>query len=133
LLKEAADKDPKKTIFFGWPKGVAFSNMTLEKATTFIEESAKAKEEKQRLAAENSSISSGEGGTGLIATIGKFVFKNGPYGPYMYNSSLKTKVFVPAKNIDPTKMTEAEAAEFYKAGVEKKKTAKKFIPPKKKE
>jgi DNA topoisomerase-1 len=140
LLKESADKDPKKTIFYGWPKGIAFSNMTLEKASAFIDEAVKAKEEKQRLAAENSSVSSGGSGaagsaaaSGTIATIGKFVFKNGPYGPYMYNSTLKTKVFVPAKNVDPTKMTETEAAEFYKAGVEKKKTAKKFSHPKKKE
>lgn len=134
LLKESPDKNPKNTVFYGWPKGISFSNITEAKALAFIEEVQKQKEEHDKAAAEN--LSNGGEPTspqsGTIATIGKYIFKNGPYGPYMYNSALKTKVFVPAKGIDATKMTEKEAEEFYKAGVEKKKSAKKFYAAKKK-
>jgi hypothetical protein len=132
LLKESPDKDPKKTVFYGWPKGISFSNISEAKALAFIEEIQKQKEERDKIAAENS-LDGGttSAGSGIIITVGKYIFKNGPYGPYMYNSTLKTKVFVPAKGIDATKITEKEADEFYKTGVEKKKSAKKFYASKK--
>lgn len=128
LLKESEDKDPKKTVFYGWPKGISFSNITEAKAVAFIEEVQKQKEEREKSA--NSDAS--EEKSNETINVGKYVFKTGPYGPYMYNSTLKTKVFIPAKGIDATKMTEKEAEEFYKAGVEKKKSAKKFYAAKKK-
>jgi DNA topoisomerase-1 len=144
LLKESPDKDPKKTIFYGWPKGISFSNMTEAKALAFIEEIEKQKEEREnslnlRLGGESvgaasphSSLTSTGGKTDDIITLGKYIFKNGPYGPYMYNSTLKTKVFVPTKGVDAAKMTEKEADAFYKVGVEKKKSAKKFYAANKK-
>jgi DNA topoisomerase-1 len=126
LLKESEDKDPKKTVFYGWPKGVSFANINEEKARAFIEEVVAKRTAAVAATAGGESDGSSVASNGIIATIGKFVFKNGPYGPYMYNSTLKTKVFIPAKGVDTASMTEPEAAEFYKAGVEKKKTAKKF-------
>ena len=36
LLKESPDKDKEKTVFYGWPTGVGFSDLTLEKAREFI-------------------------------------------------------------------------------------------------
>jgi DNA topoisomerase-1 len=135
LLKESPDKDPKKTIFYGWPKGISFSNISEAKALAFIEEVQKQKEEREKASAENPlNLTLGGECVGAATPhiVGKYVFKTGPYGPYMYNSTFKTKVFVPAKGIDATKMTEKEAEEFYKTGVEKKKSAKKFYASKKK-
>lgn len=56
--------------------------------------------------------------------IGEFIFSKGQYGPYMYKSSLKTKVFVSVPStIDPTTLTVAEAEELYKKQSEAKKAA----------
>jgi DNA topoisomerase I len=128
LLKESSDKDSKKTIFYGWPKGISFSNITEEKAITFIEEVQKQQNERKKVYTleENDKIMSDN-----EIKVGKYIFKNGQYGPYMYNSLLKTKIFISAKGIDAMKMTEKEVEEFYKSGVEKKKSSKKLYISKK--
>ena len=36
LLKESPDKDKEKTVFYGWPAGTAFNDLTLEKAREFV-------------------------------------------------------------------------------------------------
>jgi topoisomerase IA-like protein len=54
-------------------------------------------------------------------TLGPYRFAVGKYGPYMYKDIVK-KVFVSIpSNIDPKKLTEAEATALYKSGVEAKK------------
>lgn len=56
-------------------------------------------------------------------TVGPYRFAVGKYGPYMYKDIIK-KIFVSIpSNIDPKKLTEAEAAALYKSGVEAKKNA----------
>jgi DNA topoisomerase-1 len=56
--------------------------------------------------------------------VGEYIFSKGQYGPYMYKSSLKTKVFVSVPTtIDPTTLTVAEAEELYKKQSEAKKAA----------
>lgn len=40
LLREDAGGDKEKTIFYGWPEGVAFGDMTEEKALAFLEAKA---------------------------------------------------------------------------------------------
>jgi DNA topoisomerase-1 len=54
-------------------------------------------------------------------SVGAYRFAVGKYGPYMYKDIVK-KVFVSIPtSIDPKKLTEAEAAALYKAGIEAKK------------
>ena len=55
-------------------------------------------------------------------SVGAYKFAIGKYGPYMYKDIVK-KIFVSIPStIDPKKLTEAEAAALYKAGIEAKKT-----------
>jgi DNA topoisomerase-1 len=55
---------------------------------------------------------------------GPYTFSKGQYGPYMYKTDLKTKVFVGIPDsIDVKKLTGEEADKLYKAGVEAKKAA----------
>ena len=109
LLKE----DATKTEFYGWPdKALAFSDITEEIALPYI-----LGEQKRKVEVGNSSI---------IRTIGDYVFKNGPYGPYMYNASLKTKVFIKATGANVDIMTESDAAKWYKDGIQKKKASAGF-------
>lgn len=130
LLKEN-NGDPTQTVFYGWPKGVTFSNITEEKALEFIREVAVQKEERARLMADNGSTSSGGSGagggsgSGALKQIGKYIFKNGPYGLYMYNDKLKTKTFISVRGVNIDTMTEKDADEYYKTGLEKKKAAAK--------
>jgi DNA topoisomerase-1 len=53
---------------------------------------------------------------------GPYTFGKGQYGPYMYKTDLKTKIFVGIPStLDPKALTGAEADALYKAGVEAKK------------
>jgi hypothetical protein len=50
-----------------------------------------------------------------LTRVGAYIFTVGQYGPYMYKEGLKKKVFVSVSpNIDPKKLSEAEAAALYK-------------------
>ena len=54
---------------------------------------------------------------------GPYTFGKGQYGPYMYKTDLKTKIFVGIPStLDPKALTAAEADALYKAGVEAKKS-----------
>lgn len=57
-----------------------------------------------------------------VVRVGPFIFKVGPYGPYMYKDGVKKKVFVsiPA-TINPKTLTEKEALALYTAKNSKKK------------
>jgi DNA topoisomerase-1 len=43
LLQEAIDQDKNKTVFYGWPDGVAFPELTTEQARAFAEQVQKEK------------------------------------------------------------------------------------------
>jgi DNA topoisomerase-1 len=65
------------------------------------------------------------GGSGLLRTFKEYEIRTGPYGPYIYKTTLKTRVFASLpKDIKVDALTEADAATLYKAGLEAKK--KKF-------
>jgi DNA topoisomerase-1 len=44
LLRESPDGDEKKTVFYGWPDGIAFPTLTEEEASTFVSAQGKDKE-----------------------------------------------------------------------------------------
>jgi len=53
---------------------------------------------------------------------GPYTFGRGQYGPYMYKTDLKTKVFIGIPpTVDPKNLTAAEADALYKNGMEAKK------------
>jgi topoisomerase IA-like protein len=56
--------------------------------------------------------------------VGPYIFAKGKFGPYMYKADLKQKTFVsiPAE-LDPSKLTVADADALYKNGLEAKKAA----------
>jgi len=52
--------------------------------------------------------------SGTLKTFKEYEIRNGPYGPYMFKTSLKKKVFVSVpKSIDVNTITEATVAELY--------------------
>ena len=60
--------------------------------------------------------------SGTLKTFKDFEIRNGPYGPYMFKTSLKKKVFVSIpKSIDVNTITEATVADLYKSASETKK------------
>jgi hypothetical protein len=111
LLKENSE-DSTKTVFYGWPNEVSFGDMTDELAESFIAEQQTKKEEAKA-----------SGGSTLIKQVGSYIFKNGPYGPYMYNDKLKTKTFIGIGSTNISEITVAEADKLYKDGVAKKKAS----------
>ena len=124
LLKEDPSKDKTKTVFYGWPSGVSFQNMTLEMAKKFIEDSTKScevvgiYEEKEILRKKGpygfyvewngKKVSCTESSTydeivkklqepsssSILKVIGDFEFRKGPYGNYMVKQSAVKKQFV---------------------------------------
>jgi topoisomerase IA-like protein len=63
--------------------------------------------------------------SGLLRSFKEYEIRTGPYGPYIYKTTLKTRVFASLpKDIKVDALTEADAATLYKAGLEAKK--KKF-------
>jgi len=66
--------------------------------------------------------------SGLLRTFKEYEIRTGPYGPYIYKTTLKTRVFASLpKDINVDALTEADAATLYKAGLEAKKAAKKNL------
>ena len=64
--------------------------------------------------------------SGIIKTFKDYEIRNGPYGPYMFKTSLKKKVFVSIpKSIDVNTITEATVGDLYKSASEAKKAYKK--------
>ncbi len=110
LLKEGATK-ADKTIFYGWPEGFEFGEITEEAAVAFCEKRA------DELAAKPAAT------VGILKQIGPYVFREGKDGMsrYMYKEGLKDRKFVSLPlglNLD--KITEKEAANVYKIGLEQK-------------
>ena len=66
----------------------------------------------------------GEGG--VLKATKEYEFKSGPYGPYMYKTALKKRIFVSVPKDTPIQhLSDAEAEALYKAGLDAKK--KKFV------
>lgn len=60
-----------------------------------------------------------EAGAADEVRVGAYTFRKGQYGPYMYKTALKQKVFVKVPDtLDIKKLTSAQADDLYKAGVE---------------
>ena len=67
-----------------------------------------------------------KGDGGVLKVMKEYEFKSGPYGPYMYKTALKKRVFVSVPKDTPLQhLSDAEAEALYKAGLEAKK--KKFV------
>lgn len=63
--------------------------------------------------------------SGILKTFKDYEIRNGPYGPYMFKTSLKKKVFVSVpKSIDVNTITEATVGDLYKSASEAKKAWK---------
>jgi DNA topoisomerase-1 len=63
----------------------------------------------------------GEGG--VLKATKDYEFKSGPYGPYMYKTALKKRVFVSVPKDTPIQhLSDAEAEALYKAGLDAKKS-----------
>ena len=66
--------------------------------------------------------------SGVLRTFKEYEIRTGPYGPYIYKTTLKTRVFASLpKDIKVEGLTEADAATLYKTGLEAKKAAKKNL------
>jgi DNA topoisomerase-1 len=67
-----------------------------------------------------------KGDGGVLKATKEYEFRTGPYGPYMYKTALKKRVFVSVPKDTPIQhLSDAEAEALYKAGLEAKK--KKFV------
>uniref|UniRef100_A0A6C0AQ21 DNA topoisomerase n=1 Tax=viral metagenome TaxID=1070528 RepID=A0A6C0AQ21_9ZZZZ len=150
------------TVFYGWPSGVVFDDLTEADARAFVAKVSEAKavadepigtfegqpvlrktgkfgpyiacgtinlsvlptdswsEIEEKLKAKAASPS------GTLKTFKDYEIRNGPYGPYMFKTSLKKKVFVSIpKSVDINTITEATVADLYKSASEAKKAYKK--------
>jgi len=68
------------------------------------------------------------GGSGVLRAFKEYEIRTGPYGPYIYKTTLKTRVFASLpKDIKVEGLTDADAATLYKAGLEAKKAARKNL------
>jgi DNA topoisomerase-1 len=110
LLKEGATK-ADKTVFYGWPEGFEFSEITEGAAVAFCE---------KRIAELASKPASGEAAVGILKQLGPYVFREGKDGMsrYMYKDGMKDRKFVTLPvGLDLEKITEKEAANVYKIGL----------------
>lgn len=66
--------------------------------------------------------------TGILKTFKEYEIRTGAYGPYIYKTTLKNRLFASLpKDIKVESLTEADAATLYKAGLESKKAFKKNL------
>jgi DNA topoisomerase-1 len=70
----------------------------------------------------------GKAESGVLRTFKEYEIRSGAYGPYIYKTTLKTRVFASLpKDIKVDALTEADAATLYKSGLEAKKAFKKNL------
>ena len=61
-------------------------------------------------------------GSGVLRTFKEYEIRTGPYGPYIYKTTLKNRLFASLpKDINVEALTDTDAAVLYKAGLEAKK------------
>jgi len=66
--------------------------------------------------------------SGILKTFKEYEIRTGAYGPYIYKTTLKTRLFASLpKDIKVEGLTDADAATLYKAGLEAKKSFKKNL------
>jgi DNA topoisomerase-1 len=155
LLQEAVDQDKDKTVFYGWPDGIAFPALTAEQARAFAQQTQKEKggetlgdyegspvvkrqgkfgwyvEWKDKKVSceaeeclESIQLKLKEKATAVIRTVGSFEIRQGPYGPYMFKTSLKgpSRKFVSVpQGVDIQTISEKDLELVYKAGLDSKK------------
>jgi DNA topoisomerase I len=117
LLRESPDGDEKKTVFYGWPEGASFPQLTEEEATAFV--AAQGKEKGENLGDYHAfPIVRKRGKYGVYAEwngkrvacqetdtfeviaekievarasglrqVGTYEIRQGPYGPYMFKTT----------------------------------------------
>jgi len=79
----------------------------------------------EKLEAKKATGSGGSGGSGVLKTFKEYEIRTGPYGPYIYKTTLKNRLFASLpKDIKVDALTDTDAAVLYKAGLDAKK--KKF-------
>ena len=108
LLKEGATK-ADKTVFYGWPEGFEFNEISEEAAIAFCE---------KRIA--EMAATPATATVGVLKTIGPYVFREGKSGlsRYMYKDGMKDRKFVTIpESLNLEKITEKEAANVYKIGL----------------
>ena len=117
LLKESADGDKDKTIFYGWPEGITFSLLTEEQAIAFATNAIKGKEGESLGSHEGHPVTKKQGKFGWYASwngrtvsckedtdfeeiiekfsgqqvgtkVGQFEIRTGPYGLYMFKTAV---------------------------------------------
>ena len=153
LLREGLTKD--STIFFGWPQGVTWDQMTEESAQAFIAQQQKLQESfgtwndnpiERKTGKFGDYFKCGEisipfkeepleetiqrleaKSAGAIRQFKEYTVRAGQYGPYIMKTSVKKSQFISLpKGLDPATLSEKDVERLYKEGVEQKKTAKKL-------
>lgn len=153
LLIEGVNKDD--TVFYGWPDGVSFSEMTAEIAQKHVHSR---QSESLGLSADGQPIICKSGPFGkyvvcgstnipwkdgdtvetirdrikeksesVLHRLGEFEFRRGPYGVYMFKKEAKKKQFVsvPA-GVDPKNLTGEAAIKMFQTGLQQKAKAKTY-------
>ena len=157
LLLRESPKEKSDTIFFGWPQGVTWDQMTEEVAQAFIAQQQKSKESFGTWNDQPIERKTGKFGdyfkcgeisvpfkeepleetiqrlqaksAGAIKQFKEYTVRSGQYGPYIMKTTVKKPQFISLpKGVDPTTITEKDVEALYKAGLEQKKTAKKLKP-----
>jgi DNA topoisomerase-1 len=152
LLVQEAEDEKEKAKFYDFPVGETMSTITEEKARQWLSRSQvslgtfKGKEIEKKKGPYGFYLQSGDlripfvdgesesqmmerfrqraAAASTNYVFGPYTFSVGQYGPFMYKTDLKTKIFVsvPAET-DVRKLTAQEVDALYKAGVEAKKAA----------
>ena len=152
LLREDPT-DKEKTVFYGWPDGVAFTDLTEEAATAFVQTKIggggqalgtfqgfpmqkKSGPHGVYVACNGVNVPFAEEDTeatlqekfqkkteSQLHTLGDFEFRNGPYGVFMFKTTMTGKfrkfVSVP-QGLDPKLLTVEAATKIFKTGLESK-------------
>jgi len=155
LLKESADGDKDKTIFYGWPDSIGFQELTLEQAISFAESAAKGSQGDVIGTLEDKPIIKKNGKFGCYAmwngktvsckdedtletltekfsnqsskSIGVFEIRTGPYGLYMFKKNVTKRSFVSIpSSVNLDTVTEAELVTIFQNGLKQKAKASGF-------
>jgi DNA topoisomerase-1 len=148
LLKEMPNKDD--TVFYGWPEGATFQELTEEIVATFIASkvtSSMGEYEGHPMVKKsgpygayvvcngvNVPFAAGDTeetirgklaakGQAAVHTLGAFEFRTGPYGVFMFKKDLvgKARKFVSIPTgVDPKTLTQEAAIKIYQTGLQSK-------------
>ena len=153
LLLRESPKEKSDTIFFGWPQGITWDQMTEEVAQAFIAQQQKPQESFGTWNDQPIERKTGKFGdyfkcgeisvpfkeepfeetiqrlqaksAGAIKQFKEYTVRSGQYGPYIMKTSVKKPQFISLpKGVDPTVLTEKDVEALYKAGLEQKKMKK---------